>query len=85
MKNGNGILETLLSKEAALRAAIAAEKVRQQKAAAKLQAREFVTVGEALVKYAGQSPDFHLMLKQVLQTAVTDEAARKFLAGRGWL
>jgi len=78
-------IEILRKREAALKAAIAAEQVKQQKAKAKLQAREFVTVGEALCKYAAQSPDFHLMLRQVLQTAVTDDASRKFLAGRGWL
>jgi hypothetical protein len=84
-RNSNGKIQALLKREAALKAAIAAEQVRQQKANAKLQAREFSLVGEALVTYAGQSPDFRLMLKQVLASAVTDEPARKFLSGRGWL
>ena len=83
--NGNGKLEALRKREAALKAALAAELVKQQKAKAKMAAREYATVGEALVKYAVQSPDFHLMLKQVLASAVTDDAARKFLLGRGWL
>jgi hypothetical protein len=83
--NGNGKLEALRKREAALKAALAAELVKQQKAKAKMAAREYATVGEALVKYAAQSPDFHLMLKQVLASAVTDDASRKFLAGRGWL
>jgi hypothetical protein len=81
----NGKLEALRKREAALKVALAAELVKQQKAKAKLQAREFSVVGEALCKYAAQSPDFHLMLRQVLQTAVTDDASRKFLALRGWL
>jgi hypothetical protein len=83
--NTNGKLEALRKREAALKAALAKEVVRQQKIKANLAAREFATVGEALCKYAAQSADFHLMLKQVLASAVTDDAARKFLAGRGWL
>ncbi len=81
----NGKLEALRQREAALKAAIAAEQVRQQKAKAKLDAREFLMVGEALVRYAGQSPEFKTMLRQVLPTAVTDERARRFLEERGWL
>ena len=85
-KNGNEKIEALRRREAALKAAIATEQVKQQKANAKLQAREFATVGEALCKYAMQSSaDFKLMLKQVLASAVTDEPTRKFLTGRGWL
>jgi hypothetical protein len=86
--NGNGKIEALRKKEAALKAAIAAEHVKQQKAKAKLAAREFAEVGEALCKYAAQSPEFKTMLQQVLpvaMAAVSDEASRKFLAGRGWV
>jgi len=75
----------LRRRESALKEALAKELVKQQKAKAKIQAREFSAVGEALVKYAGQSPDFRLMLKQVLASAVTDEPTRKFLSGRGWM
>jgi hypothetical protein len=84
-KNGNDKIEALRRREQALKTAIAAEQVKQQKANAKQQAREFSTVGEALVTYAAQSADFKLMLKQVLASAVTDGPTRKFLAGRGWL
>jgi len=86
--NGNGKIEALRKREAALKAALAAELVKQQKAKAKLAAREFAEVGEALCKYAAQSPDFKTMLRQVLPVAVAavcDDASRKFLAGRGWL
>jgi hypothetical protein len=76
---------SLEAREAKVKAALAAVKVKKQKWEEALIKREFATVGESLVKYAGQSPDFKLMLKQVLASAVTDEAARKFLAGRGWL
>jgi hypothetical protein len=85
---GNNKLETLRQREAALKAAIAAEQVKQQKAKAKLEAREFSHVGEVLCKYAGQSPEFKTMLRQVMPSAIAaagDDAARKFLTSRGWL
>jgi hypothetical protein len=80
----NGRLEKLRKREAALKAAIAVEQVRRQKAEAKLEAREFAVVGEALCRYAGESVEFHKMISQVLQTVVTDEVLRRFLSGRGW-
>ncbi|MGC2662040.1 MAG: hypothetical protein WA324_29105 [Bryobacteraceae bacterium] len=83
--SGNGKLDALRKREAALREAINKEKVRQQNARARLEARETSIVGDALCKYAAQSSDFKLMLKQVLATAALDEAARKFLVARGWL
>ena len=87
LTNGNGKIEALRKREAALKAAIAAEHVRQQKAKAKLQAREFAAVGEALCTYGSQSPEFHSALKQMVAAAITvaNEAARKFLSSRGWL
>jgi hypothetical protein len=78
-------LDRLRRRESDLKAAIAAEQVRRQKVKAKLEAREFAVVGEALCRYAAQSADFHKMISQVLQTVVTDEAARRFLSARGWL
>jgi len=81
----NEKIAALRKKETALKSALAAALVEAQRAKAKLQAREFSTVGEALCKYSGQSPDFKLMLKQVLASAVTNEATRKFLSSRGWL
>jgi hypothetical protein len=81
----NEKIAALRKKETALKSALAAALVEAQRAKAKLQAREFAAVGEALCKYAGQSPDFKLMLKQVLASAVTDEPTRKFLSSRGWV
>jgi hypothetical protein len=83
--SGNARIEALLKREAALKAAIAREKVRQQKATERVERREFACVGEVLVRYAGQSPAFKTMLRQVLPTAVTDDKARQFLTARGWL
>jgi hypothetical protein len=78
-------LETLRKREAALKAAIAAEKVRQLKRREKDDARLFAVIGEALTLYARQSADFRLMLKQVLGTAELSDTNRAFLAGKGWL
>ncbi len=83
--NGNVRLEALRQREAALKAAIAAEKVRQQKRKEKMDARVFAIVGEALTRYAERSPDFRLMLRQVLQSAELRDTERAFLAANGWL
>jgi hypothetical protein len=88
MVNANSVnakLEALRRREATLKAAIAEEKVRQQKRNAKDDARLFSVVGEALVHHATKSPDFKLMLKQVLQSAELPDASRGFLTGKGWL
>ena len=83
--NGNVRLEALRQREAALKAAIAAEKVRQQKRKEKMDARVFAIMGEALTRYAERSPDFRLMLRQVLQSAELRDADRAFLTANGWL
>lgn len=81
----NEKLEALHRREAALKAAIATEKVRQQKRNEKDDARLFSIVGAALVQNAKLSSDFRLMLKQVLQSAAMRDTDRAFLAGKGWL
>jgi hypothetical protein len=80
----NDKLEALRRREAAVKAAIAAEKVREQKRKEQIDTRVFRIVGEALTRYAEQSPDFRLMLKQVLQSAEMRDADRAFLAASGW-
>lgn len=85
MTTKNGKLEALRRREAALREAIAQEKVRQQKRKEKDDARLFLIVGAALVHNAAQAPDFRLMLKQVLQVAELRDSDRAFLTGKGWL
>lgn len=81
----NDRLAELHRREAALKEAIAAEKVRQQKRKEKADARVFSILGEALTRYAERSPDFRLMLKQVLQSAELRDTDRAFLAANGWL
>ena len=83
--NGNGKLDALLKRELALKAAIAAEKVKRQRHKEKDRARLVEIVGAALLDEAARVPDFELMLKQTLRTAVTDERAHEFLKGQGWL
>lgn len=88
LKNSGGSKDRLVElhrREAALKSAIAAEKVRQQKRKEKSDARVFSIIGEALTHYAERSPDFKLMLKQVLQSAELRDTDRAFLAGSGWL
>jgi hypothetical protein len=85
MEDGNGKIESLRKREAALKAAIAAETQKQQKREAKNRQRLADLIGTALVDQAGSSPDLQLMLKQILSGAVTDVSARRFLEERGWL
>jgi hypothetical protein len=79
-------IETLRQREAALKAAIAEEKVRQQKREEKEDARLHSIVGATLIHNARQHPDFELMLKGVLakSTKLTD-AETKLLRAKGWL
>ena len=87
MSSGNVVnakLDELRRREQALKAAIAQEKVKEQKRKDKENARLFSVLGEALAHYATKSPDFKLMLKQVLQSAELRDTDRAFLAGKGW-
>ncbi len=80
-------IEALMKRETALRAALAAERMKQAKLDAKDLKKEFATVGEVLVLYSRQSAEFKTMLKQVLPVAaaVADESAQRFLKTRGWI
>lgn len=87
MNSGNVVnakLDELRRREQALKAAIAQEKVKEQKRKDKENARLFSVLGEALAHYATKSPDFKLMLKQVLQSAELRDTDRAFLTGKGW-
>jgi hypothetical protein len=78
-------LEVLRKREAALKAAIAEEQVRQQKRRDKNRARLASIVGVALLEEAARVPDFELLLKQTLKKAVNDDKAVKFLTEMRWL
>jgi hypothetical protein len=76
-------IEALKEREREIRAQIAAEQIRLARKRQKEDARIFAIVGRALVEHASQSPAFLPTLKQALDTAVTDERARKLVAARG--
>jgi len=82
----NEKLEALRKREAALKAAIAQELVRQQKKKEKEDARLCSIIGAALVQNAAAHPDFELMLKGVLRTSTTlGDNEKKLLRAKGWL
>ena len=81
----NNRIDALLKREAAVKAAIAAEKVRQQKRREQIDTRLFRIVGEALTRYAEKTPDFRLMLKQILSVAEMRDGERAFLVENDWL
>ncbi|HVP46106.1 MAG TPA: hypothetical protein VMT32_05965 [Bryobacteraceae bacterium] len=83
--SSNGRIEQLRQKEKEIRERIAQEKVRAARRKEKNDAKLFSVIGRALLKYAAQTPDFELMLRQTLQSVVTDEHERRFLASCGWL
>ncbi len=84
-KRNSDRLAALRNREAALKQAIENERVRLQKRREKDRARLASIIGEALTHYAEQTPDFRLMLQQVLQSAELRDTDRAFLAANGWL
>jgi hypothetical protein len=83
--NGNRI-EALKKRESEIHKQILALNENKRRREARLAAREFSAVGEALCKYAAQSPEFHKTLKAMLGAAVAtiDESTKTFLARQGW-
>jgi hypothetical protein len=83
--NGNSKIEALRRREAAIKAALAEEQVRQQKRRERENARLASIIGAALIENAAKNPDtLGLMVKQVLQASELRESERAFLAGKGW-
>lgn len=76
-------LEQLRRKEAALRAAIAEEKVRQQKRAEKDHARLASIVGECLMADLDVDSKLGLLLEESLKRNASPRDA-EFLKSRGW-
>jgi hypothetical protein len=83
--NGDAKLGTLLKKEAALRAAIAAEKVRRQKRAEKDDARMNSIVGRVAVVEAEQDSDLKARIRAAMQKAELAEGEAKLARSKGWL
>lgn len=87
-KNGNGNgdkLNRLLERQKEIEAQLAEEKLRLAKRKKKDDRKLHALVGQAVCEAAERSADFHLMLKQTLGGAVTDEAARRFLEARRYI
>lgn len=78
-------IEALRKREAALKAAIAAEQTKIQKRKERDHARLVTIVGSALLEQASNVPDFRFMLKQALQGVAMRDADRAFLAAKDWL
>lgn len=84
--NGNGKIEALRKREAAIKAALAAEQVKQQKRRERENARLASIIGAALIENAVKNPNsFGAMVKQVLQASSLREADRSFLNAKGWV
>jgi len=78
-------LEALQAKEAALKTAIAAEKVRQQQQKERDKARLASIIGLALIEVCEKQPEsVGVMVRQLLSASSLRESDRAFLAGKGW-
>lgn len=78
-------LEVLRKREASLRGAIAAERVRQQKKKERENSRLSLIVGTILVREGDESPEFRGMLTRILQGSDMSDADKNFLVKKGWL
>jgi hypothetical protein len=86
MQNRNMVndkLDALRKREAALRAAISEEKVRQQKRAEKDHARLASIVGECLLMDVEMDSKLGILLEESLKRNATPRDA-EFLKSRGW-
>jgi hypothetical protein len=79
-------LEHLRKKEAEIKAALAAEKVKQWQKTQRDQARLFSIVGQALVENCAKQPEsVGVMVRQILAASDLRESDRAFLTGKGWV
>jgi len=78
-------IAVLRKREQALRIAIAAERDRQERRAARSRTKLVLIIGETLLSQSAKVPDVDIRLRQLLKTAVVDDRSRQFLASQGWL
>lgn len=83
--NGRDRLEALRQREAALKTAIVAEKVKQQKRREKEHARLCAIVGAICVRDSEESPENKTKLIRAMQGADISEGDRTFLVRMNWL
>jgi hypothetical protein len=78
-------LELLRDKENAVKAAIAAEKVKQQQQKERDKARLASIIGLALIEVCDKQPEsVGFMVRQILSASSLRETDRSFLAAKGW-
>src|SRR5271157_4519818 len=83
--NGNGKIEALRKREAAIKAALAAEQVKQQKRKERDNARLASIIGAALIEVCAKQPEsVGVMVKQILAASSLRETDRAFLTAKGW-
>lgn len=81
----NGKIEALRKREAAIKAALAAEQVKQQKRKERDNARLASIIGAALIDNCAKQPEsVGAMVRQLLQASELRESDRAFLQTKGW-
>jgi hypothetical protein len=81
--NGNGRLEALRKREAALREQIAAEKIRQERRREKEKLRHAMILGTSLLSDLDDYPQMKTLLQEILQRHSNPRDA-EFLRAQGW-
>jgi hypothetical protein len=83
--NRNKRIDALLRREAELKAAIAVEKVKEQKRRDKERERLCAIVGSICVRDGEETPEYKAMLIRTMQGADMSDGDRAFLVRMGWL
>jgi len=78
-------IQFLRKRELAIKATLAAERVKLQQRREKERARLEAIIGKVLLDHAARTSDSDLMLRQILKTADIEERSQKFLTEMGWL
>jgi hypothetical protein len=82
---GNGKIQAILDRQAALRARLAQERVKEQKRREKERERLCAIVGAICVRDGEDSPEYKAMLIRAMQGADMTESDRTFLVRMNWL
>ena len=83
--NGNGKIQAILDRQAALRAQLAQERVKEQKRREKERDRLCALVGAICVRDGEKSPEYKAMLIRTMQGADMTDSDRAFLVRMNWL
>jgi len=83
--NGNGKIQAILDRQAALKAQLAQERVKEQKRREKERDRLCALVGAICVRDGEESPEYKAMLIRAMQGADMTESDRAFLVRMNWL